>query len=336
MKRVPLTVLLLALIVSPVHLAVAAEIQEVVIDESPNIIFLPLTIMRHNRLLEKHAKAAGLGDIRTQWHQTTGAGMATDAVLAGKLHFAATGTGAFAKVWEKTQGTPLAALGVGAVSSIPLFLNTRNPAVKSVNDFSGKDRIGLPTVKTSHQAMVLQMAAAQAFGEQNYAKHDALTVTINHTDGMAALLSRISEINSHFTAPPYQYREIKEAGIHRVLSSYDVLGGPATGIIVWTTRQFREANPRTMAAFTAALHEAMAIVNRDKRATATMYIEATRSKFSVDDIFEIISDPQAEFSVTPKLVMKQVDFLQRTGQIKMKPATWQQLFIPEAHGLPGS
>ena len=79
---------------------------------------------------------------------------------------------------------------------------------------------------------------------------------------MAALLSRISEINSHFTAPPYQYRELKEAGIHKVLSSYDVLGGPATGIIVWTTRQFREANPRTMAAFTAALNEAMAIVNR--------------------------------------------------------------------------
>ena len=315
---------------------VAAEVQEVVIDESPNIIFLPLTIMRHHRLLEKHAKAAGLGDIRTQWHQTTGAGMATDAVLAGKLHFAATGTGAFAKVWEKTQGTSLAALGVGAISSIPLFLNTRNPAVKSVRDFSDKDRIGLPTVKISHQAMVLQMAAARAFGEQSYARLDALTVTINHTDGMAALLGRISEINSHFTAPPFQYRELKEPGIHRVLSSYDVLEGPATGIIVWATRQFREANPRTMAAFVAALNEAMAIVNRDKRATAAMYIEATKSKFALDDIVEIIADPQAEFSITPKLVMKQVDFLHRTGQIKTKPGIWQQLFIPEVHGLPGS
>jgi NitT/TauT family transport system substrate-binding protein len=153
---------------------------------------------------------------------------------------------------------------------------------------------------------------------------------------MAALVGGLSEINSHFTAPPFQYRELKEPGIRRVLSSYDVLEGPATGIIVWATRQFREANPRTMAAFVAALNEAMAIVNRDKRATAAMYIEATKSKFSVDDIFEIIADPQAEFSITPKLVMKQVDFLHRTGQLKTKPTAWQQLFIPELHGLPAS
>ena len=67
-----------------------------------------------------------------------------------------------------------------------------------------------------------------------------------------------------------------------------------------------------------------------------MHIETTKSKFSVDDIFEIIADAQANFSITPKLVMKQVDFLHRTGQLRTKPTDWQQLFIPELHALPGS
>jgi len=35
-------------------------------------------------------------------------------------------------------------------------------------------------------------------------------------------------------------------------------------------------------------------------------------------------------------VMKIVDFLYKVGRIKKKPASWKDMFFPEAHGLNGS
>ena len=45
-----------------------------------------------------------------------------------------------------------------------------------------------------------------------------------------------------------------------------VLGGPATFLMAWTSGKFAEANPKTYAAFVAALEEAMRSINNNKRA----------------------------------------------------------------------
>ena len=34
--------------------------------------------------------------------------------------------------------------------------------------------------------------------------------------------------------------------------------------------------------------------------------------------------------------MKMVDFMHKSGTIKVKPASWQEMFFPNMHGLPGS
>ena len=57
---------------------------------------------------------------------------------------------------------------------------------------------------------------------------DALTVSLSHPDAQVALLSGASEITAHFSSPPFQYQQLEKPGIRTVLSSYDVLGGPAT------------------------------------------------------------------------------------------------------------
>ena len=63
------------------------------------------------------------------------------------------------------------------MNSMPLYLNTNNPNVKSIKDFTSKDKIALPAVKVSIQAVTLQMAAEKEFGEGNQNKLDALTVS---------------------------------------------------------------------------------------------------------------------------------------------------------------
>ncbi len=86
-------------------------------------------------------------------------------------------------------------------------LITSNPAIHTVKDFSDKDRIAVQGVKISAQALVLEMAAAQAFGEENYAKLDPLTIQMSHPDALAALLSGHSEITAHLGVAPFQNYE---------------------------------------------------------------------------------------------------------------------------------
>jgi hypothetical protein len=46
---------------------------------------------------------------------------------------------------------------------------------------------------------------------------------------------------------------LKAPGVHLVLDRSDVFGGPASNAVVFGTRKFYDANPKTIAAFMAAL-----------------------------------------------------------------------------------
>ena len=196
---------------------------------------------------------------------------------------------------------------------MPLYLNTRNPNVKSIKDFTEKDRIALPAVKVSIQAVTLQMAAEKAFGEGQQGKLDALTVSMSHPDAQVALLSGASEITAHFSSPPFQYQQLKRPGIRTVLSSYDVLGGPATFNVVWTTSKFRSENPKLYDAVVKALDEATAMINSDKKAAAEAYLRISKDKDTVADILAMLNDPAIVYTTTPQNVMKYVDFMAKVG-----------------------
>jgi NitT/TauT family transport system substrate-binding protein len=40
--------------------------------------------------------------------------------------------------------------------------------------------------------------------------------------------------------------------------------------------------------------------------------------------------------MVPESTLKYAEFMHAVGTIKIKPATWKDLFFPEVHGLPGS
>jgi NitT/TauT family transport system substrate-binding protein len=313
----------------------AAEVKEVGIAQQYGISYLPLMIMEHDKLLEKEAKAAGLGDITVKWAKFAGGNVMNDAILSGDLHFASGGLGPFITLWAKTKDN-IGVKAVSAMNSMPLLLNTRNPDIKSLKDFTSKDKIALPAVKVSIQAITLQMAAAKEFGPGQENKLDAFTVTQSHPDGMAAMLSGSSEINSHFTSPPFQYTQLERPGIRTVLNSYDVTGGPHTFNVVWASTKFADANPKTYAAFLKAFQSSIDTINKDKKAAAEFYVKATKSKESVESIEKMLNDPDIEFTMTPKNSMKYAEFMHRIGMVKVKPASWKEMYFQNVHQLPGS
>jgi NitT/TauT family transport system substrate-binding protein len=225
---------------------------------------------------------------------------------------------------------------VAALDSMPLYLNTRNPNVKTIRDFTEKDKIALPAVKVSVQAVTLQMAAEKVFGEGQHGKLDALTVSMSHPDAQTALLSGQSEVTAHFGSPPFQYQQLKRPGIHTVLNSTDVLGGPTTFNVVWTTSKFRSDNPKLYAAFVSALEEATDSINKDRKAAAEAYLRISRDKDSVADILAMLNDPAIVFTMAPQNIMAYANFMAKTGMIKAKPDSWKDMFFPNVHGLAGS
>ena len=298
--------------------------------------YLQFNVMEHQQLIEKHAKALGLPDVKVSWLIFNGPQAINEALLSGAVDVASGGTPGLLVLWGRTKGTPFEVRGIAAMSSQPFLLNTRNPAVKAVTDFTDSDRIALPAVKVSIQAIALQMAAAKAFGPADFAKLDPITVSMSPPDSTIALLSGGGEIDSVFSVPPFQQQQLEKPGVHTVLNSYDVMDGPHSFTVAWTSARFREQNPVLYQALVAAMTEATEIINRDRRAAAALWIDDSHSKLPLDFVDRIVSGPQVRWTMVPENTMKFARFMQTTGMLKAAPESWRDYFFPEVHALNGS
>ena len=314
----------------------AAEVSEVRLARQFGIHYLPLVVMEDQKLIEKHAKANGIADLKVTWAQISGGASVNDALLSGAIDLSAGGVGPLIVLWDKSRGGKGDVKALAAVSDVPMTLTTRNPNVKGIEDFSDKDKIALPAVKTSMQAVTLQMAAAKKWGSAEFERLDKFTVSMRHPDAMAAMLSGQSEINSHFTAAPYDFRELRAPGVRRILDSYDVFGGPATLIVLYGSQKFVEDNPVVTRSVVAAMGEAMELIAKDRRRAAQIYLDVTREKTSIDDLVSMLDDPKIAFRLAPSGTYPVAEFLNRIGRIKNKPAFWKDLFFSTADGLQGS
>ena len=310
-----------------------AEVTELRITKQPSIIYLPLVVMEQNKLFEKHAKAAGLGDATAKWITFNSGGAATDALLSGSVDLVTSGVSNLLLLWERTKGE---INGVTSVGGLPMLLVTRDPNVKTLKDFTDKDKIAVPTIKVSSQAMVLKMALEKMYGPGARDSLDPMTVQLGHPDAMIAVIGGSSEVNSHFSAPPYQATELKTPGVRLILDSSTVFGGPASNAVVFGSKKFYEANPKTIAAFIAALEEANKLIANDPALAARIYLDATKEKFTVDEIVAMIKAPNVVYSTTPSATMVFADFMVKTGLIKTQPKSWKEFFFPVAHNFPGT
>lgn len=334
MKRKTLIAVAASLVLSLGAVADAvAEVSEVKVALQFGIGYLPLAVMKHDKLIEKHLQQEGLKDTTVSWSRLANGAAMNDALLSGSLHFAAGGVGPLLILWDKTQGSK-DVKAVAALCSMPMYINTNNPKVKSLADFTDKDRIAIAGAGSSIETIVLWMAAAKLYGADNYRHFDSIMVNLPHPAGMDALLSK-NTVTAQFTAPPFQYMELQHEGIRTVLNSYDVTG-PATFLTTWTTSTFRDSNPKTYKAFVAAQKEATDYINHNKRAAAEIYIKEANSKQSADFILKMLNDPEIHITMAPQAVKKAADFMHQIGVLKHDPQSWKAVFFPEVHALQGS
>lgn len=312
-----------------VPLAAQAEGQ-IRIAEQFGVVYLLLNVAQDQKLIEKHGKEQGI-DIKVDFVRLSGGSAVNDALLSGQIDVAGAGVGPLLTIWDRTYGKQNVR-GVASLGNFPYYLVTNNPAVKSIADFTDKDRIALPAVGVSVQSRVLQLASAQLWGQDQFNRLDKIQVAVPHPDATAALIKGGTEITAHFGNPPFQEQSLAgNPKVRTVLKSYDVLGGPSSATVLYATEKFRADNPKTYRAFVNALQEAAKYITVNPEGAADIYQRTGQGNIDRNLLLSIIKSPDVQFKLAPQNTFKLASFMHSVGAIKNKPASAKDYFFDDAH-----
>jgi NitT/TauT family transport system substrate-binding protein len=299
------------------------------------IAYMQFMVMQDQNMIERHAKAAGLGDVTVDWATFRSSDVMNDALISGSVDFVCLGIPGIITVWSKTKGTPIEVKGASGLNISPLMLLVRDPSIRSLRDFKDHHKIAMPAIKVSMQAIILEMAAAKEFGIDKYNALDHLTVSMAHPDATAAMLGGPSEVVANFSSAPFQYLQMKNPSIRRILTSTDLFDEGLSFNVIATTSRFRADNPKLHGVFLAALKEATDFINADKRRAAAIYLKVSGDKTSLDDMMEVLADPAIQYTTKVMGINAFVTFMAKVGTLKNSPADWREMFFSEALGGAG-
>jgi NitT/TauT family transport system substrate-binding protein len=299
------------------------------------LLYIPVDVMVNGGVLQAEATKLGLGKVEASAAALSGPGPILDALLSGAADYGTAALPSLLTIWEKTRGSANEVRAVGTVSNGAMTLYTINPNIKTLADFTDKDRIAVPTVKLSFNAMMLQMAAEQLWNDPHRLDH--LTVSLGHPDAVTALSAGYGKatITAHIGVQPFTDRGLKAPGAHVITDSRKVFGGSLTQIVLLATKQTRDKNPELFKAVAAALNEAIKQANADKRAAAQLWKDVHKAPDSVEDLVAQLDDPGFEFTTRPQRIGHFTAFLNRIGTMKTKVGSWQELFWETAHNQQG-
>ena len=290
--------------------------------------FLPLHIMKKYQLIEKKATEAGF-KLTVNWANVGGPSVMNDALLSGSADFISAGPPAFLILWDRTKSSAKVK-GVAAMSTMPMYLNTRADHLRTIDDIKDDDKIAVTAVKVSIPAIIMQMYARQKYGTTETFKFDRYTVSMQHPDSVVALLSGNKQIMSHYASAPFYQRERKDPAIRTIMNTNDVMGGPQTFTMISTTTKFHDENPKAYATFVAALKQSFEIIRADKKAAAQVLLDSMGGKgWTVDELVEILNEPDIYYTTKPEHVMKYATFMHDIGTLKNEPASIKELFFAD-------
>src|SRR5213075_133959 len=80
-----------------------AEVNEIKIGKQYGLPYIQLVIMEDQKLIEKHAKLQGLGDVKVEWATLGGPAQLNDGMISGAIDIAGVGLPNLITMWEKTR-----------------------------------------------------------------------------------------------------------------------------------------------------------------------------------------------------------------------------------------
>src|ERR1700748_3807980 len=85
--------------------------------------YLQFNVMEHEKLLEKHAAALGLKDVKIAWTIFNGPDAMNNALISDSVDIVAGGVPGLVTLWARTKGTANEVKGISALTSQPFLMN---------------------------------------------------------------------------------------------------------------------------------------------------------------------------------------------------------------------
>ncbi len=316
--------------------AALAEVPEVRIARQFSMGYLQFNVIEHEKLIQKHAAALGIPEVKVSGVRFNGPASMNDALLSNSVDIVGGSPNGMFTLWAKARGTPQEVRAITALVTLPYMITSNDPTITTIADLGKCKKIPVPSVRVSSPAVTVQMAAAKLYGIKAFARFDTATVTMSPADATIALLTGSGDINCSVALPPYLQQQLEHPNIHVVANSFDLAGGPTTYTVAYTSMRFHDRNPALYRAVYEALGEATELVRNDIRTASRYWIEDSESKLSVDFVAAAGSGPGTEWTTVPLDTLKAAAFMAEVGTIKVKPVSWKDYFFAEAYGLPGS
>ena len=323
-----LALLALCAIASPARAA-----EEVRIGIGYGLAFLPAYICQDLKLVEKYAKARHL-NVKADYERFLGAGPVQDAIESGAIDMGPFGTAPLLLAWQQSKNARRQILAVSGMTTLPLALLTDRPNIRSIADLRASDRIAVPTL-TSPQMYFLQMESDKVFGQ--YDRLRSQVVKLSHAAALAALFGGAGPVTAYFASPPYTQIALKNAKIHQILDSEQVIGGKASFLVLGSTRRYIETHPQIPQVIDAAMDEAARLIHDDPAGAARIYLTHEPSKaLDAGDIEAVLKDNKDEFGSAVQGIAAFAAFMARHGQLPTPPKSWKDVVAPALWNSPSS
>jgi NitT/TauT family transport system substrate-binding protein len=298
------------------------------------LAYLPLIVMEHDKLWEAKAHALG-ADITVEYRRLGGGAALNDALLSDSVDLVAGGTAPMLFVWDRTAGS-YDVEAIAALNSSPIDILTNKPSIKSLRDFGPDDKIAVPSIRVSLQAIVLMAAAEKEFGSGHATRLDDNEVGMQHPDALTALIAPGSEIAGYVSSSPYQEQALATPRVHKITDSFAAFDGPSTLSVVYGKAAFAVKHPKAAEAFYQALAAANASIAKDRSGAIDKYLEVTGDRTDRALLESILARPDFTFSTAPQGTLNLARFMHKVGLLKHDPKSWQDYFAEAVHGQPGS
>ena len=307
---------------------------ELKISKQPGLLFAPMILMEHHKLVEKHAKDAGVPDLKAAWLTLMSGGANNDALLSGNLHIVTSGVTNMLLLWGKTNGDVKAIIGV---SGLPFKLVTRNPNIKTIKDYGPTDRIaaadGAPVDPGHHARHRPAEGLRRRQGQREAAPQPGADGPPRRAAGAAQSRPRGDEPFRLLAVPgdrAQEPRHPRRAGIG------DALGGDGHVALAYGTTKFYQENPKTVRAFLAAYEEAVGMIKGNPKAAAETYLSLVKERATVEEVARLLTQPGAIYQAAPVRTMVYAEYMAKAGFIKPMPKSWKEYFFPLLHDRNGS
>ncbi len=288
------------------------------IAEQYGLAYAPLTIARELGFIDEAIWEAGLS-VEVDWLRLGNTASIREAAAAGRVDAAFMGIPPFlisrngGMSWRIASG----------LNRSPLGLVSWREELESLADLERSDRIALPQ-PGSIQHILLAMAAEKITGSAD--TFDRQLVTMNHPDGMQALLAR-REISAHFTSPPYLFLELEEPDMRELISGEECFGGDYTFIVSVTTEELFLERPKVYRAFMAGLAKGIDYVRNNPDESARLL--APVYGMEAGQVEEMLTAPGMIYEEKVLGVDTFTAFMKRAGYLPEDFVSGEELFWEE-------